>query len=119
MKKQMCNEIYLTEREYEILEYVYSEGGFGVPVCPTVVKQNKNFYNRVKKLENNNLVIVQRYDGKASEFDITSQGREYVKLVRQNEGKIERETDMEFLISLIKSSSLSQDLKSKVISVLS
>ena len=115
----MCNENYLTAKEFDILECVYSHGGFGVPVCPKSVQQNKNFYNRVRKLEDKGLVIVHRYDGRASEFDITHFGREYVTKVRGSVGKIEKESDTEFLISLIKSSSLSQDLKSKVIEVLS
>ena len=114
----MCNQTYLTEKELEILHYVNLNGGFRVSVSPTMVKQNKNFYNRVKKLENNNLVIVHRFDGFPSELDLTSTGKDYIKSCPAKT-KIEKSSDEEFLISLIKASSLSIELKSKVIEVLS
>lgn len=115
----MCNEINLTQKQLDILLYVQANGGFGVPVYPRVLKQNKNFYQRVQKIENLGLVVVQRYDGAASEFDLTSEGRKYLQEVCGNPSKIEKESDKDFLISLIQSSSLSSDLKSKVVDVLS
>lgn len=115
----MCNEISLTQKQLDILSYVQSNGGFGVPVYPRVLKQNKNFYQRVQKLEALGLVIVHRCDGAASEFDITSEGRKYLNELIGIPSQMEKENDKDFLISLIKSSSLSCDLKSKVVEVLS
>ena len=79
----------------------------------------KNFYQRVQKLESLGFVILQRYDGAPSEFDITSEGRKFLNESIPLSSKMEKESDKDFLISLIKSSSLSCDLKSKVMEVLS
>lgn len=115
----MCRNIYLTEKEKEILFHVESNGGFGVTTCPKVVKQNKNFYNRVRKLEEKGLIDVQRYDGQASDLTLTPYGKEYLNEIGTMGSLIEKQSDEQFLISLVKSSSLSKKLKDKVIAVLS
>lgn len=115
----MCNQIYLTAKEMDILSYVYSNGGFGVTTCPKAVKQNKNFYNRIRKLEEKGFIIVHRYDGRASDLDITSSGRDFLHETRNLPNTLEQENDLEFFISLVNSSSLSPSLKEKVVSVLS
>lgn len=68
----------LTLREREILDYVAVNGGFAVQMSARNVRQNKNFYSRVHKLEMMDLIQVVRVQGSASYFNLTKEGRQVV-----------------------------------------
>ena len=122
MKK---NKTY-TEKQLEILRYVNDNGGVKVPVHPRAVKQNKNFYSRINRLEYDELVTIVRFDGFASEFTITQKGKDLLECCSKAEissdwdiiSKIESEDNFKFLDNLLGSSKLSQVEKQKLISIL-
>lgn len=71
----MENRTYYTPRQFEILKYVMENGGKDVEVSPKVVKQNKNFYQRIQRLENDGLITVIRNEGFSSLYTITEFGK--------------------------------------------
>jgi DNA-binding MarR family transcriptional regulator len=117
MKK---NKVY-TEKQLEILRYVNDNGGVKVPVYPRLIKQNKNFYARINRLEFDELVTLTRYDGFASDFTITEKGKELLQCCSEEPtltSKIEAEDNFKFLDNLLCSNKLSQVEKEKLLSIL-
>jgi hypothetical protein len=116
-----------TELQLDIVRYVKDNGGVNVPVCPKDVHQNKNFYERVRKIEHGGLVAINRYDGFASEFTITQAGKDALTCCPTSKPEfpgivgsfIEEESDEDFLKSLIRSSSISSSLKDRICLLLS
>lgn len=76
----MKSELKLTPRQFEILNYVYEQGGTTVEVYPRLLKQNKNFYDRVAKLESEGLITLIRNAGYASIFTLTKEGFDLCRL---------------------------------------
>jgi hypothetical protein len=112
----MQTEIYVTENEMDILDYIQDNGGYQVSLCPRNVKQNKNFYRRVRKLEELGFISVLRYDGRPSDISITTEG---IKYYHDRIGGQETTSDTKFILDLISASSLSPTLKEKIICILS
>lgn len=116
-----------TELQLDIVRYVKDNGGVNVPVSPKDVKQNKNFYERVRRIENDGLVTLLRFDGYASEFTITQKGKDALTCCPTSNPEfpgivgsfIEEETDEDFLKSLIRSSTISSSLKDRICLLLS
>lgn len=116
-----------TELQLDIVRYVKENGGVNIPVSPKDVKQNKNFYERVRRVENDGLVTLNRFDGYASEFTITQKGKDALTCCPTSKPEfpgivgsfIEEETDEDFLKSLIRSSTISGSLKDRICLLLS
>lgn len=68
----------LTIKQREILEFISRNGKTQVEVNPRLVKQNKNFYERISKLESIGAVIIERREGYSSLYSITNVGLEYL-----------------------------------------
>lgn len=66
----------ITAKDFELLQFVIEGGGVDVSMAASSVNQNKNFYMRVRKLENMCLFTVKRFDGEPSLFTITSKGKQ-------------------------------------------
>jgi DNA-binding MarR family transcriptional regulator len=69
----------LTVRERDLLEYIKEHGGHAVQMSARDVLQNKNFYQRITKLEKYDLIYVVRVLGEASHFSITPKGKQVLK----------------------------------------
>lgn len=72
----MTTELFLSPRQFEILLHIYEHKDNNVQVSARDVKQNKNFYQRVAKLEDCGLITVIRSVGHASLFTLTDLGKE-------------------------------------------
>jgi hypothetical protein len=70
----------LTIKQREILEFISRNGKTQVEVNPRLVNQNKNYYDRVVKLENLGAIIIERRQGYSSLYSITNVGLEYLGL---------------------------------------
>lgn len=66
----------ITKKDFEILEFIVDGGGIDVPVAASSVNQNKNFYMRVRKMENMCLFSRKKFEGEASLFTLTSKGKQ-------------------------------------------
>jgi len=66
----------ITAKDLEILAFVIEGGGVDVPMAASSVNQNKNFYMRVRKLENLCLFTKMKFDGEPSLFTLTSKGKQ-------------------------------------------
>lgn len=69
----------LTVRERDLLEYIQLHGGHAVKMSAKDVLQNKNFYQRITKLEKYDLIYVVRVLGEASHFSLTTKGRQALR----------------------------------------
>jgi hypothetical protein len=65
----------ITAKDLEILSFVIEGGGVDVPMAASSVNQNKNFYMRVRKLENLCLFTRKKFEGEPSLFTISSKGK--------------------------------------------
>lgn len=68
--------IILTQKYYEILDYIFRNGLIDVAVSPAIIRQNKNFYGRIKRLEIDDMIIITRNPGMMSVYSITQRGVE-------------------------------------------
>lgn len=66
----------ITKKDFEILEFIVEGGGIDVPVAASSVNQNKNFYMRVRKMENMCLFSRKKFEGEPSLFTLTSKGKQ-------------------------------------------
>jgi len=117
-------EVIYTKAHFEILDYIASNGGFLVEVAASTVCQNKNFYQRVHKLENEGLVLVLRTEGMASTFSLTDKGERVYKKLKEakmiqfdidfNSTKLNKE----ILIHLISNSNIDERKKELVLDIL-
>ena len=64
----------ITEKQMEILEYLYQNGKTDVIITPRIIKQNDSLYERIWKLELLNCITVKRRVGMASLHTITDYG---------------------------------------------
>lgn len=72
----------LTAKDFEILTFIVEGGGIDVSVAASSVNQNKNFYMRVRKMENLCLFNRKRFDGEPSLFTLTSKGKEVYNQIK-------------------------------------
>ncbi len=66
----------LTKKDIQILTFIVEGGGIDVSVAASSVNQNKNFYMRVRKMENLCLFNRKKFDGEPSSFTLTSKGKQ-------------------------------------------
>jgi hypothetical protein len=66
----------ITVKDLEILTFIVEGGGVDVSMAASSVNQNKNFYMRVRKLENLCLFTRKKFDGEPSLFTISSKGKQ-------------------------------------------
>lgn len=125
MEQETRWEKELTHKHFDILDYIKENGEFAVEVAASFVKQNKNFYGRIKKLENLKLISVSRENGFASFMNLTTKGKEvhsYLKLKNFVSNYVSNNlhnfTEEELLLSIIKNSSISDSHKKRLIDVL-
>ena len=71
----------ITQRQKEILLYIYNNGMTDVVVTPRIMRQNDNLYQRIWKLEVLNLITVKRRIGMTSLNSLTTEG---INLIRNN-----------------------------------
>jgi hypothetical protein len=71
----------ITQRQKEILLYIYNNGMTDVIVTPRIMRQNDNLYQRIWKLEVLNLITVKRRIGMSSLNSLTNEG---INLIRNN-----------------------------------
>lgn len=69
----------LTEKQKEILDYIETFGGNKVQLSAGELKQNKNFYFRVKSLIQQGLIVVERREGLCSLYTLTEKGTNIYK----------------------------------------
>lgn len=72
----------ITTKDFELLTFIVEGGGVDVPMAASSVNQNKNFYMRVRKLENMCLFKAKRLEGEASVFSLTSKGKQVFQEIR-------------------------------------
>lgn len=63
-----------TLKQLELLDFVQRNGQVEVEMCPRLVRQNKNFYERIRMLEYEGAFVVKRRDGASSLYTITNCG---------------------------------------------
>lgn len=66
----------ITTKDFELLTFIVEGGGVDVSMAASSVNQNKNFYMRVRKLENMCLFTVKRFEGEPSIFTLTTKGKQ-------------------------------------------
>ena len=71
----------ITQRQKEILLYIYNNGMTDVVVTPRIMRQNDNLYQRIWKLEVLNLITVKRRIGMSSLNSLTNEG---INLIQNN-----------------------------------
>ncbi len=71
----------ITQRQKEILLYIYNNGMTDVIVTPRIMRQNDNLYQRIWKLEVLNFITVKRRIGMSSLNSLTNEG---INLIRNN-----------------------------------
>ena len=75
----------LNEKCIDILYHIHQHGKTNVRVSARELKQNKNFYFRVDKLEDMGLIIVERVSGEKSIFNLTEEGYRVLVRYKTNE----------------------------------
>jgi hypothetical protein len=69
----------ITQRQKEILLYIYNNGMTDVIVTPRIMRQNDNLYQRIWKLEVANLITVKRRIGMSSLNSLTNEGINFIR----------------------------------------
>jgi DNA-binding MarR family transcriptional regulator len=123
MKQQECEkEVLYTKKHYDILDYISCNGCIAVEIAASTLGQNKNFYSRVQKLENQGLINVIREDGRASLFTITTKGEkvyEALRAARENKGnRFPFTIEKDLLTDLIKDANIDEITRYKLLSIL-
>lgn len=98
-----------TKKQIEILQFVKVNGMVNVELTPSCIQQNKNFYHRIKFLELNGALIVERREGECSLYTITNLG---VDLLTKFQSKIKND-DLSLLWDKIQSCKSLSPLKKK------
>jgi DNA-binding MarR family transcriptional regulator len=83
----MSKLIELNERSIDILLAIHKKGGKDVRISATELKQNKNYYFRVIKMEDMKLINVRRVIGEKSYYSLTEKGYKVLVKHKTNEAE--------------------------------
>jgi len=123
MKNENCEkEVFYTKKQYDILDYISCNGCIAVEIAASTLGQNKNFYNRVQKLEREGLIKVSREEGRASLFTITPKGEKVYEALRDHRNRSSKNTPFtigkELLTELVKDADIDEITRLKLLQVL-
>jgi len=83
----MSKVIELNERSIEILLAIHKGGGKDVRISAQQLKQNKNFYFRITRMEDMELIVVRRIIGEKSYYTLTDKGYKILVKHKTNEAE--------------------------------
>lgn len=111
----MSEQIKLTEKELQILQYVKDNGGIDVPLSPRMLGQNQNFHIRTAKMEYHGFLVSVYNSGRMKTYYLTPLGNTRLELENKDRFAYSDDEDRQLIFSLIERSAISERLKRELL----